>query len=92
MFFGTTDSCLDVICHSCEKNWTHMPCASGSYGRLAGYMLAGWLADEMQVEVEIFKVPYRLNYSTLILVQCYYSVRNAFHWAFFKSSFLKGMF
>ena len=31
---------------------------SGSYGRLAG-----WLADEMLVKVEIFKILYRSNYS-----------------------------
>ena len=30
-----------------------MPSASGSYGRLA---------DKMWVKVEIFKIPYRLNY------------------------------
>ena len=51
---ATTDSCLDVNCHSCEKNWTHTPSTSGSYGRLA---------DEIWVEVEIFKILYGLNYS-----------------------------
>ena len=53
MFFAITDLCLDMNCHSCEKNWTHMPRASGSYGRLA---------DETQVNFEIFKISYRLNY------------------------------
>ena len=37
---------LDVNRHPFEKNWTHMPSASGSYGRLADL-----LADEMQVKV-----------------------------------------
>ena len=36
-FFGRTDLCLDVNHRSCEKNWTHAPSASGSYGRLAGF-------------------------------------------------------
>ena len=35
--------------------WTS---ASGSYSRLAG-----WLADEMWVEIEIFKILHKLNYS-----------------------------
>ena len=34
-FFGTTDLCLDISRHSCEKNWTHMASATGSYGRPA---------------------------------------------------------
>ena len=73
-----------------RKNWTHTPSASGFYGRLAG-----WLADEMRVEVEIFKLPYRLKYLDfycLISVQCYYSVRNAFQSAFLKCSFLNVYF
>ena len=45
---------LEVNYHSCEKNWTHTTSTSGSNGRLA---------DEMQVEDEIFKISYRLNYS-----------------------------
>ena len=32
---------LDENCHSFEKNWTHTPSASGSYGRLDG-----WLANK----------------------------------------------
>ena len=39
---------LDVNRHSSEKNWTHTPSDSGSYGRLT---------DEMRVQVEIFKFP-----------------------------------
>ena len=34
---------------------------TGSYGRLAGWQ-AGWLADEIQVEFEIFKIRYGLKY------------------------------
>ena len=45
---------LDVNHHTSYKKWTHTPSTSGFYGRLA---------DEMQVQVEIFKIPYRLNYS-----------------------------
>ena len=40
-----------------RKNWAHAPTASGSYGRLVD-----WLADKMQVDFEIFKILYRLNY------------------------------
>ena len=47
---------------SCEKDWTYMPRASGSYGQLAG-----WLADEIQVEFEIFKILYRVYY-----LDCYF--------------------
>ena len=52
-------------------------------------LTANWLADKMWVEVEFLKVPYRLNYSDfyyvcLILVQCYYSITNAFHSAFLE--------
>ena len=38
MFFSTIDLCLDGNRHSCEKNWTHISGASGSYGsgRLVG--------------------------------------------------------
>ena len=53
MFFGTTDSCLDSNCFSCEKNWTHMPVTSGFYGMLA---------DEIWMDFEIFKILYTLNY------------------------------
>ena len=37
MFFSTTDLCLDINRHSCEKNWTHTPSASVPY--------TGWQAD-----------------------------------------------
>ena len=37
----------------------HLRSATGSYGRLAGR-----LADEIQVNFEIFKVDYRSKYST----------------------------
>ena len=39
------------------KNWAHAPTASGSYGRLTG-----WLADEMRVDFKILKILYRLDY------------------------------
>ena len=37
--------------------WARAPTASGSYGSLAG-----WQADEMQVDFKIFKILYRPNY------------------------------
>ena len=60
--YGAKDKCslvqqihvLHVNRHTFEKNWTHTPSTSGSCGRLA---------DEMWVEVEFFKILYRLNYS-----------------------------
>ena len=42
---------LDVNHQTIEKNWTHTPSTSGSYGRLA---------KKMYVEVDSFKIPYRL--------------------------------
>ena len=48
---------------------------SGSYGQLAG-----WLADEIRVKVEIFKILYRSNFVTFNI--SYYSIRNAFQSAF----------
>ena len=51
--FGTMDSYLDSNCLSCEKNWTPMPSASGSYSRLA---------DEIWLDFEIVTILYRLNY------------------------------
>ena len=36
-----------------EKNWVHMPSSSGSYGRLAA---------KIQVDFEIFRILYRLNF------------------------------
>ena len=39
------------ITYLARKNWTHTPRASGSYGRLAG-----WLADEVRIESESFKI------------------------------------
>ena len=46
---------------SCEKNWISRPSTSGSYSKLAG-RLAGRLADKLQMDFEIFKILYRLNY------------------------------
>ena len=45
---------LDVNCHSFEKNWTHGLALVG--------LAAGWLADEIWLKVEIFKILCRLNY------------------------------
>ena len=50
-----------------EKKWARAPTASGSYGRLAGW-LAGWQADEMLVDFKIFKILYKLNYSDFYFV------------------------
>ena len=36
--------------HTYQQNWTHMPSASGSYGRLPD-----WQADEVWVKLETFK-------------------------------------
>ena len=46
---------LDMNRHTSEKKLDpyHTPSTSGSYDRLS---------DEMQVEVEFFKIPYWLNY------------------------------
>ena len=74
---------LDVNCHSCEKNWTHMSSASLSYSRLV---------DKIRVEVEIFKIRICTMYVCLISVQCYCSVRNAFQSAFLKYNLLKVCF
>ena len=46
-----------------SKNWAYAPTASGSYGRLAG-----WLADEMRVDFKIFKILSRLNYLDVYFV------------------------
>ena len=48
---------------SCEKNWTSRPSTSGFYGKLAGR-----LADKLQMDFEIFKILYRLNYLEFYLV------------------------
>ena len=42
-------------------------------GLTAGW-LAGWLVDEVQTEVEIFKIPYGLNYLDFYYVQYQYNV------------------
>ena len=39
---------LDVNHHSREKNWTHMPSASGSYARLAGWLAGRGNTDGSQ--------------------------------------------
>ena len=57
MFFGTMDLFLNSNRLSCEKNWSSRPSTSGSYSKLAGR-----LADKLQMDFEIFKILYRLNY------------------------------
>ena len=56
-----------------------MPSASESYGRLA---------DEMWVEVKIFKIPYGLNYSDFYYVyyQCNVIVASEMHFGWLFSS------
>ena len=49
------DSYLDSNRLSCEKNWTPMPSASGSYDRQAG-RLARWLANKISLDFEILKI------------------------------------
>ena len=67
MIFGTTDLCLDNDHLSCEKIWTHTPSASGSYSRLA---------NEIWVDIKIFKIFYRLNYLDFYFVNVYCNVIN----------------
>ena len=52
---------LTMITYIVRKNWTHMPSTSMSYGRLAGL-------DVIQVDFEIFKLLYRLNYLNFYFV------------------------
>ena len=57
--FGTTDSCLDSDCLSCEKKLGYVLSYNGSYGSLA---------NETWVYFENFKILYRLNYLGLCFV------------------------
>ena len=50
-----------------RKNWRPTTSGTGSYGRLAG-RLAGWLADEILLNSEIFKTVYRMKYYTFCKV------------------------
>ena len=53
---------------SCEISGVlYLRSATGSYGRQAGW-LAGWLADEIQVNFENFKIGCRLKYSSFRFV------------------------
>ena len=63
----------------CEKNWTPKPSASGSYDRVADRVV-----DKTQLDFEIFKILYRLNYLDFYFVNMYQcnviiSVRSAFN-------------
>ena len=63
----------------CEKNWTRTRSGTRSYGRQAG---GRQMADEIQVNLEIFKNHYTSKDSTfcfvLTKVQHHYSSRNTF--------------
>ena len=59
MFFGTINSYLDSNRLSCEKKLDPMPSTNGSYGSLA---------DKTQLDIEILKIPYRLNYLDVYFV------------------------
>ena len=79
-----TDPCERADILYWEENCPYPPTASGSYGR---QVQAGRQADEIQVEFEIFKILYRLNYSGCYFVypcKCYYSIRTAFQYNFVK--------
>ena len=53
---------------SCEISGAlHLAQPGLTAGRQAGRQ-AGWLADEIQVDFEIFKIGYRLKYSSFRLV------------------------
>ena len=57
MFFGTTESCLDIDHLSSEKKTG--PIHLGLVGLTAGWQAgwqAGWLADEVWIESESFKI------------------------------------
>ena len=63
--------------------------AGGRSGRQVG-RLAGWLADEIQVNFEIFKVGCRSKYSTYrFKVQHHYSLTNAFQPIFSSKAYCK---
>ena len=47
------DSCLDSNAFLVRINWIPVPSTSGSYGRMA---------NEIQLDSEIFKILYKLNY------------------------------
>ena len=57
-------------CSLCEKNWTRTCSGTGSYGRQAGgRQVAGrQVADEIQVNLEIFKNHCTSKYSTFCFV------------------------
>ena len=69
--------------------WSPTPSATGAYGRLAGW-LAGWQADEIQVNFEIFKKAEILKFSLrLTKIQHHNSLANAFQWVFSSKTYAK---
>ena len=60
MFFSITDSCF-----RCELPFFWEK--TGPIRLALVGLTAGWLAEEMRVEIEIFKILYKLNYS-----DCYF--------------------
>ena len=62
MFFGTTDSYLDINHLSHGTGPICLTLVGLQYGRLAGRQ-----ADKIRVEFEIFKILYMLNY-----LDCYF--------------------
>jgi len=72
IFFGIADSRkLDAITFLWWKIWSHSTSATGSYGRLAGWQ-AGRQAlrqsDEIVLDLEIFKIIYRMKHSSFCYV------------------------
>ena len=63
--------------HLAQPGLTAGRLAGRQVGRLAGWRLAGWQADEIQVNFEIFKVGCRSKYSTCRFVLPRYSIITA---------------
>ena len=75
----TTDLWWYVDIMHCEKNLAYPPTASGSYGRLK---------DEIRIDftkiLNFLHIKLLDFLLTLIPVQCYYGIINAFQSTFFK--------
>ena len=73
---------------SCEISGAlHLAEPGLTAGRQAG-RLAGWLADDLRVSFEIFKLSEFLL--RLTKVQHHYGLTNAFQWVFSDTSLLEG--
>ena len=83
MSFGTTGSCLDSDRLHCDKNWIHMPSASGSCGRMAGEIGMSYKIFKNSLQCKLFRFLLHLR-----AVQCYYSVSIAFQSAFLSEAYL----